>query len=305
MQEVSIIDQTGNVWSSFYDKIYGWYNEIISNLPNLILAIVVFLVFLLLAKFIGKLFHKIFQRSSIQASIRMMSIKVVKTIIILVGFFVALGILNLNTVLTTVLGAAGVVGLAVGLALQGTLNNTFSGIIISFLPKIQINDWVETNDFAGKVIDINLRSVVLQTADNNHVMIPNSKIVDSAFKNYTSDPRGRVTISCGVGYESSLEEVEKITRKAIGDIYPQNMGEEIEFFYTGFGNSSIDYIIRFWTEVRHQKDVYTHQHKAILAIKSAYNEHDINIPFPIRTLDFGKNKFRSETLTINQTNKET
>lgn len=298
VEQKSLVDQTQNVWSSFYDKISTWIEEFISNLPNLILAILVFILFLIFAKYLGKLFNRILARSSTQASIRVVSVKVLKAVVILIGFFVALGILNLNTVLTSVLGAAGVVGLAVGLALQGTLNNTFSGVIISFLPKIQIGDWVETNEFAGFVIDINLRSVVLQTADNNHVMIPNSKIVDSAFKNYSSDSRGRVTVSCGVGYESDLEQVEQLTKAAITDLYKQNLNEEIEFFYTGFGNSSIDYIIRFWTDVKNQKDVYQAQHKAILAIKKTYNENDINIPFPIRTLDFGKNKFRSETLTI-------
>ncbi len=304
MKEADILDQTQSVWSSFYDKIFVWINEFIDSLPNLILAIIVFILFIIISKYAGKLFNKILARSSTQASIRVISVKVLKAVIGLIGFFIALGILNLNTVLTSVLGAAGVVGLAVGLALQGTLNNTFSGVIISFLPKIQINDWIETNDFAGKVIDINLRSVVLQTADNNHVMIPNSKIVDSAFKNFSSDPRGRVTVSCGVGYESDLDEVQQITTNAIEAIFKQNFNEEIEFYYTGFGNSSIDYIIRFWTKVQNQKDIYTAQHQAILAIKKAYNKHDINIPFPIRTLDFGKNKFRSEVLDIRHQSKD-
>ena len=106
-------------------------------------------------------------------------------------------------------------------------------------------------------------------------------------------------VNCGVGYESDLEKVQEITVNAIYEIFKQNRNEEVEFAYEGFGDSSINYVVRFWTDVTKQRDILFAKHKAILAIKKAYNENDINIPFPIRTLDFGKNKFRSETITVN------
>jgi small conductance mechanosensitive channel len=241
---------------------------------------------------------KIFRKSSAQDSIRTVSVKVFRVVIISLGIFLALGILNLNSVLTTILGAAGVLGLAVGFALQGTLHNTFSGIIISFIPKLQIGDWIETNDYSGFVVDINLRSVIIQTVDYNLVVIPNSKIVDAPFKNFSRTPRGRIILECGVGYESDLPKVQEITENAIKEIFDQQPGESIQFFYTQFGDSSINYQLRFWTDVSNQADIYKSQHQAILAIKAAYNKHNINIPFPIRTLDFGKNKFRSETIGV-------
>ncbi|WP_342626362.1 mechanosensitive ion channel family protein [Psychroflexus torquis] len=89
-----------------------------------------------------------------------------------------------------------------------------------------------------------------------------------------------------------------MTENAIKSKFEQRSGESIQFFYTEFGNSSINYVIRFWTDVTNQSDVYKTQHSAILAIKEAYNEQNINILFPIRTMDFGKNKFRSEALDI-------
>ena len=196
------------------------------------------------------------------------------------------------------LAGAGVVGLAIGLALQGTLHNTFSGFILSFLPNIQIGDWIVSNGHEGQVIDINLRSVTIKEADNKLVAIPNSKIIDAPFKNYTATMRSRITISCGVGYESDLELVKKITTQAISGIFKQEPQEEIEFFYTAFGDSSINYIIRFWTDATAKKEILEAQSNGIMAIKAAYNTHSINIPFPIRTLDFGKNKFLSETITV-------
>jgi len=297
-------DSFQSISNQLQNNLEDWVNIIIEYLPNFILAILCLLFFIVLAKYSSKLLYKLLSKTQAQESIKIISSRVLRICIILIGFFLALGILNLNKVLTAVLGAAGVISLVIGLALQGTLHNTFAGLILSFLPKIQIGDWIETNDHAGKVIDINLRSLVLQTADQNMVIIPNAKIIDTDFKNYSRTPRGRIAVTCGVGYESDLDLVQKITTEAIEEEFPQGVSESIQFYYTGFENSSIDYIIWFWSNVRDQRDVYEGKHRAILAIKKAYNQHGINIPFPIRTLDFGKNKFRSETIDINSINKD-
>jgi small conductance mechanosensitive channel len=302
MQNTEIVERTGKAWTDLLDKVLSWVDSLIMNLPNFLLAVIVLILFVIFAKYSSKLVDQIFKKSSAQDSIRTVSVKVFEVIIIGIGIFLSLGILNLNTVLTSILGAAGVVGLAVGFALQGTLHNTFAGVIISFIPKLQIGDWIETNDYSGFVVDINLRSVIIQSVDYNLVVIPNSKIVDAPFKNFSRTPRGRIILTCGVGYESDLPKVEEITINAIKSIFDQNPGEGIELYFTEFGDSSINYQLRFWTNVANQGDVYKAQHKAILAIKAAYNKHDINIPFPIRTLDFGKNKFRSETLDIRNIN---
>lgn len=206
--------------------------------------------------------------------------------------------------LTSVLAGAGVIGLAIGLALQGTLNNTFSGIILSFLPDIKIGDWIETNSHAGRVVDINLRSVTILETDNNFVIIPNSKIIEAPFKNFSGTTRSRVIVECGVGYESDLEFVKKVTTNAVAEIFKQNGNEQIEHFYTKFGDSSINYVIRYWADVKDRRDITKAQSDAIMAIKKAYNENNINIPFPIRTLDFAKNKFRSEVITIKNSDEQ-
>lgn len=285
-----------------YDKLAGWLDSIILNLPNFILAVVVFIVFIFIAKYVAKILNRILLKRKIQHSVRDITIRILKLVIISLGFFIAIGLLNLDKLLTSILAGAGVVGLAIGLALQGTLSNTVSGVILSFLPEIQIGDWVETNGFAGEVLEVNLRNIVILQSDNNHVVIPNTKIVEDAFKNFSRTKRSRVMLTCGVGYESDLEKVQEITTEAISKIFKQKGNEQIEFAYEGFGDSSINYVIRFWADVTRQRDILFAKHRAILAIKKAYNEHDINIPFPIRTLDFGKNKFRSETIHIS--NKE-
>ena len=281
-----------------WDKMASWLDSLILNLPNFILAIVIFVIFIFIAKYAAKLVDKLLKRKGSQASIRQISTKVVKVIIVLLGFFVALGLLNLDKVLTSVLAGAGVVGLAIGLALQGTLSNTFSGVILSFLPELQIGDWVVTNGYAGEVVEINLRNIVVKESDNNYVMIPNSKIIDEPFKNYTRTSRSRVMVNCGVAYSSDLEFVQKLTTETMQSLFPQRGNEEVEFMYEEFGDSSINFVLRFWTDVTRNRDVLVAKNKAIIAIKKAFDNNGINIPFPIRTIDF------TNKLSLNEPKKE-
>ncbi|WP_345598371.1 mechanosensitive ion channel family protein [Salinimicrobium sp. 3283s] len=281
-EEFDIQNSVEGIWT----KLGEWLDSIILGLPNFILAVLVFILFVLAAKYLGKLLDKLLRYKVRQASIREITIKILKVVVIAIGFFVALGLLNLNTILTSVLAGAGVVGLAVGLALQGTLNNTFSGILLSFLPELQIGDWIENNGYAGRVVEINLRSIVIREADNNYVVIPNSQVIDAPFKNFSRTSRSRITVSCGVAYNSDLELVKTITLNTISELFPQKKGEEVEFMYNEFGDSSINFVVRFWSAATNNRDILFARSSAIIAIKKVYDQHDINIPFPIRTLEF-------------------
>lgn len=285
-------DSIEGVWT----KLGEWMDSIILSLPNFILAVVVFILFVLAAKYFGKLLGKILLYKVEQDSIRQITIKIMKVVIIAIGFFVALGVLNLDKVLTSVLAGAGVVGLAVGLALQGTLNDTFSGILLSFLPEVQIGDWIENNGYAGMVVEINLRSIMIKEADNNLVVIPNSKVIDAAFKNFSRTPRSRITVNCGVHYDSDLDFVRNLTIEAVEKVFPPLHMEEIEFMYNEFGGSSINFCVRFWTEATTNREILFAKSKAIIAIKKAYDQQGITIPFPIRTLEF------SNRLSVEQDN---
>ncbi|MBZ9729102.1 mechanosensitive ion channel [Salegentibacter sp. JZCK2] len=267
-------------------KMISWLDSIILNLPNFLLAIVTFIVFIFVAKYAGQLLNRLLSHRVKQDSIRHITVKVTKIVVILIGFFIALGILDLNKILTSVLAGAGVIGLAIGLALQGTLNNTFSGIILSFLPQLQIGDWIETNDYAGEVTEISLRNIVIKQSDNNYVIIPNSKIVELPFKNFSRTKRSRVMLNCGVAYSSNLERVKEMTIETISEHFPARGNEEVEFMFTEFGDSSINFVVRFWIDATKNKDFLIAKDIAIIEIKKTFDKNGINIPFPIRTIDF-------------------
>lgn len=271
-------------WDKLWDKIEHWGELIILNLPNFILAVVIFVAALFISKVVKKWTHKILQKPIRQVSIRHLIANVLSIIIIGIGLVLALNIMNLNQMLTSILAGAGVAGLAVGLALQGTLSNTFSGIFLALRDVISVGDWVETNGYSGTVIDIDLRNTQLKEADNNIVVLPNQMILDNPFKNYGLTQRVRCTINCGVGYESDLENVKEVCVNAIKELFPPNRGENIEFHYLEFGSSSINFQVRFWANSQKALTSLEAKTKAIMAIKKTFDEHKINIPFPIRTL---------------------
>ncbi|WP_299799993.1 mechanosensitive ion channel family protein [uncultured Maribacter sp.] len=278
--------------SNLWDKLDGWLESIILKLPNLAMAVLVMFLFYFLARGIRKLLKRTILRKISQVSIQEIIAKVVFVVIILIGFFISLGVLDLDKVLTSILAGAGVVGLAVGLALQGTLSNTFGGLILSFMPQLKINDFINADGVSGFVTEISLRNIILKQPDNNVVVIPNSKFIDGSFTNYSMNKRNRIFVNCGVGYESDLQRVEDLTVKVIADNFKQNDDEDVEFFFTEFGDSSINFMVRFWADCVNVKQEHAARHKAIKIIKKHFDDRDINIPFPIRTLDFGKNNLQ-------------
>ncbi len=287
-ERFNIKDSVEGIW----EKLGEWLDSLILGLPNFILAVVVFILFVFAAKYLGKLLDRILRFKVRQDSIREITIKIMKVVVIAIGFFVALGLLNLNTILTSVLAGAGVVGLAVGLALQGTLNNTFSGILLSFLPELQIGDWIENNGYAGKVVEINLRSIVIREADNNYVVIPNSQVIDAPFKNFSRTSRSRIMVNCGVAYNSDLELVKDLTINTISELFPQKKDEEVEFMYNEFGDSSINFVVRFWSDVNFKPGYFFARSKAIIAMKKVYDQNGILIFHSLLELLEFTNKLR-------------
>lgn len=291
-------EQFNTALGNLIEKLKGWFNAIIENIPNFLLAILVMIASYYAAKHISKFVARLVGKKVQQDSVKYAIARVSSVIIVCLGLFIALGVMNLGKALTSLLAGAGVVGLAIGLALQGTLANTFAGLLLSFRKKIQIGNWVETTGYSGEVIDINLRDFTLKEADNNMVIIPNKTILENPLKNYSLTTKMRIFLECGVGYESDLEKVQQLTKETIANTFDQiKSSDDVEFYYTEFGDSSINYLCRFWIDAESMLEKLRAKTKAIIEIKKAYDKEGINIPFPIRTLEFNnKLGFNSKDL---------
>lgn len=270
------------------DKLLTWWESIIKNLPNIGIALVVLVLSYFFSRLVYRLTVKAAKNRIEQQSVVNLLARTLSVVVVLLGLFLALGALNLGKTLTGLLSAAGVSGIVIGLALQGTLSNTFSGIVLSLRKNIQLGNWVETTGYSGEVTDINLNYFVLREADNNFVIIPNKTIIENPIKNFSLTTQMRITIECGVGYETNLEEAQQITIDTISANFDQDkMNKSVEFYYKEFGDSSINFMCRFWIEGQNGLARLKAKSKAIVEIQKAFAKHNINIPFPIRTLKFG------------------
>lgn len=166
--------------------------------------------------------------------------------------------------------------------------NSFSGIFLAIKGSIQVGDWIESNDYAGRIQEISLRSTKIQEGENNIVAIPNRMVSDNPFKNFSYPKRARITLSCGVAYDSNLCKVRQLTIDNLSNRFKADEQNPVEFYYQEFGGSSINFITRFWVDAKNQKEILHYQSEAIPLIKDIFDEHDTNIPFPIRTLDLIK-----------------
>jgi len=205
-----------------------------------------------------------------------------------IAIFLILGILDLDKTLNTILAGAGVMGLAVGLALQSALANTYSGIVLSYIKNVKNGDWIQSNGYEGEIIDVDFRAVTLKQKDNNLVYIPNKLVVENPVKNFSSTSRSRVILENGVAYNSNLELVKSLTTETIISNFDlPETAEDVLFLYRSFGDSAITYEIRFWINSYSALEVAKAKSKAMMLIKSAYDKEGIQIPFPMRTIDFG------------------
>ena len=271
-----------------YNKLNGWFETGVEMFPNFIAAVVVVLLFGLVARYIKKGTKKILGRATDSPAVTNLLANILSISIITAGLFIALGVLNLQKTVTSLLAGLGIIGLALGFAFQEIAANFISGIIISIRKPFAVGDIIKVADLFGNVENITLRTTNIRTFDGNKILIPNKDVFQSPIYNYTENGKRRVDLDVGISYGDDLEKVEKVVLETIQTMDGLKKDEDISFIYTGFGDSSINFTIRFWVEysVRHLEYLNA-KHIAVKKIKKAFDENDITIPFPIRTLDFG------------------
>ncbi|HKB87267.1 MAG TPA: mechanosensitive ion channel [Ignavibacteriaceae bacterium] len=276
-----------NVYNSVVGKLQDWLNTLIQMLPNIAVAVVVLLLFYIIARIIKRFTSKVLNKFSDHVAVIRLVSQMMFLMVFLVGFFISLGILNLDKAVTTLLAGAGIIGLAIGFAFKDIASNFISGIILTIHQPFRINDIIKSNEFFGTVSKITLRTTNITTPQGERVLIPNKDVFQNPLINYSQTGRRRIDLNVGVSYGDDLDKVKRITIEAVKDVPNRITDKEIELFYSEFGNSSINFVVRIWTNYTTQKEYKHSISEAVQKIKKAYDENAIMIPFPIRTLDFG------------------
>lgn len=191
---------------------------------------------------------------------------------------------ELGIKLTPLLGAAGVIGIAVGFAAQTSLSNLISGVFLILEQPFQVGDLVRTEQHMGLVHSIDLLSVKIRTFDNTLIRIPNETMIKTAVTNVTAFPIRRMDLTIGVAYKEDIERVMKILRE-IADGIPEILDEPEPFIlFKGFADSALEFLVGVWLA---KADYVTVRNQFLPTIKKRFDEEGIEIPFPHRTLYAG------------------
>lgn len=250
-------------------------------------ALVVLSITIVAANLLARGLQNLGQRIQIETAVTGLGTTLTKALVFLLGGLLILSTLGISV--TPLLAALGVGGLAVGLALQDTLSNLFSGIHILVEKPVRVGDYVklETGQ-EGYVTDIGWRTTRIRMLPNNMVIIPNAKLAQSIVTNYyLPEQRMALLIPISVSYNSDPAQVEKIlveeASRAAGEV-PGLLADPPPFvrFIPGFGESSLDFTLI--CQVREFVDQYLAQHELRKRIFHRFQQEGIEIPFPQRVV---------------------
>ena len=271
-------------------KVEGWIDGFVLLLPNLVVAVLVVLAAVFAARLVRRavqgLLHRITDRAPQARNVIDLMATLAYVAVLAVGTFMALKILGLSGVVTTLLAGAGIVGLALGFAFQDIASNFIAGILMAVRNPFVVGEIIETNGFTGTVREISLRSTIVDTFQGQKVILPNAKVYGDPIVNYSARGERRVDLACGVGYGDDLAHAQRVAVAAIEGLEARKDGRPVQLYFTEFGDSSINFVVRFWVAFAKQTDFLEAQSEAVKAVKAAFDRDGVTIPFPITTLDF-------------------
>ncbi|MDT0448130.1 mechanosensitive ion channel family protein [Streptomyces hesseae] len=238
------------------------------------------------ARVVGGLVRSVAQSRSGVAGSATIFVNITRIVVMAMGFLVVLQTLGIS--IAPLLTALGVGGLAIALALKDTLANLFAGVHILVSKTVQPGDYIRlSSGEEGYVVDVNWRNTVVEQLNNNRVIIPNAKLAGTNMTNFTRpEQKLSVTVQVGVGYESDLEHVEKVTIEVAENVMKEVPGavpdhEPAVRFHT-FGDSRIGFTVILG--VGEFSDKYRIKHEFIKRLHRRFRAEGIRIPAPERTV---------------------
>jgi small conductance mechanosensitive channel len=251
--------------------------------PSLILKVFLFfvllVVFRILSRVARKVVRKAISRSRLQVSVLLerTALSVTGGVVMIFGVLVALSQLGFEV--APLLAGLGVVGFIVGFALQDTLSNFASGVMILLYRPYDVGDLIETAGAMGKVENMNLVSTTILTVDHQTLVIPNSMIWGNVIKNVTAQTERRIDMVFGIGYADDIPHAERVLTEIV-ESHDQVLDDpEPVVRLHNLGESSVDFVVRPWVKTDDYWDVYW---DITREVKIRFDAEKISIPFPQR-----------------------
>ncbi|UII76949.1 mechanosensitive ion channel family protein [Flagellimonas sp. HMM57] len=258
------------------DKAIDW---IWNLLPNLVLAIILLIIGLWVVKFLNRMIRKFFEKKDYDETLETFLqsfISITLKIILFVLVVTQLGVKTSS--LVAMLGAA---GLAIGLALQGSLANFAGGVLILLFKPFKVGDFISAQGVDGSVKEISIFNTKLNTFGNQVAIIPNGQLSNGNIVNYNAEDKRRDNYTIGIGYSSNIKEAKDILLQICAENEDILKDPAPEVYVGSLGDSSVNLSLRYWAknEVFWPAKFYVHE-----ASKLRFDEAGIEIPFPQRVV---------------------
>ncbi|WP_456405606.1 mechanosensitive ion channel family protein [Caldithrix abyssi] len=246
-------------------------------IPQLLLAIVVLILGLWAIKFLGRGINRALEKSKVDVSLQKFLVSLISIgfkILLLISIASMLGIATTSFV--TIIGA---MGLAVGLALQGSLANFAGGVLILLLKPFKVGDVIDAQGFIGKVDQIQIFNTILKTFDNKTIFIPNAALSNGNITNYSIEPTRRVDMTFGIGYNDDLKKAKQILTEMVEKDERILKEPAPTVALAELGDSSVNFAVRVWVK---QEDFWNVYYDFQENVKLTFDAQGISIPYPQR-----------------------
>jgi len=261
------------------DTIIQWFSDnqeqIQAVAVQLIVALAIIIIGKLVAKLISKTTTKVLAHKKVDPTVSSFVASLVYGLVVMVAFIAAISHLGFNT--SSLVAIVGAAGLAIGLALQGSLSNFASGILLISFKPFKSGDFVEVAGTGGVVEEVHIFSTKLKTPDNKTVIIPNGSITSGTITNYSTKPTRRVDLLIGVGYTADLKQTKEILTRVVTQHALVLKEPEVTIAVSELADSSVNFVVRPWVKTEDYWSVYF---DLLETIKIELDQAGIEIPFP-------------------------
>lgn len=247
--------------------------------PNLVKAALIFFVGMYVVRFINRIVKRFFDRKDYDETLETFLASFIN--ISLKGVLFVLVITQLGVQSSSLVAVVGAAGLAVGLALQGSLSNFAGGVLILVFKPFKVGDYIEAQGVSGTVKEITIFTTKINTFGNQSAIIPNGDLSNHTIVNYNAEDLRRDKIEVGIGYSSNIKKAKEILLELCEKDERILNDPEPVVFVANLGDSSVDLSLRFWAK---NEDFWGAHFDMLENLKGRFDEEGIEIPFPQRVV---------------------
>ena len=259
--------------------------QMISRIPYLVIASLVFVIFWVLSIFFKKAVTKILGNRKHHQNLVTVFRRVGSALILFLGFMVAMIIAVPSFTPGKLIGALGIGSVAIGFAFKDIFQNLLSGILLLLSEPFRIGDQIISGNFEGTVEDIQIRATTIRTYDGRKVVIPNSQLYTSPMTVNTAYSQRRLEFDVGIGYENNIVDAQRVILNVLKAAPTVSKLAEPSVIATALADSSVVLRVRWFIDDGTQTNRVASINEVIILVKEALEKANISIPFPVTTLD--------------------